>query len=146
MYAFLIGFLFSVIYSVIAIVMYNVEKRVLKAEFPAFWGTLWPITMTCYAILAAFICPFAIYNGFVWLIDTMSKKLLEKTDTMTDQLIFKTKRLFSKGNTKVEVNKFRTQQPIISIPCGAAIRSEDYRRLKPMLEQYEATLPVTERE
>jgi hypothetical protein len=37
-------------------------------------------------------------------------------------------------------------QPRISIPEGAALTSEDYRRLAPMVRQFEQDLPIHERE
>ena len=124
-------------YLFLALVAYHIEKRVMEeSEMPALFAVFWPVRLVMLGFFAAIYLPSLAIIGAGWLVNEGATRLLEKTDGLVD-------RLLSRERPKVPKPE---PVPRISIPKNAVLGSEEYRRLKPLVEQYEHKLPILERE
>jgi len=100
---------------------------------------VWPI----YAAIGLFIglisIPFVVLWGMNWLFG----KVFGITNGLVDRLVDSSKQ---KRQPKVKEKAKVEAEPQVLIQKGAILGSEEYRRLKPMIEKYEAKLHVCERE
>lgn len=71
-------------------------------------------------------------RGSYWLFD-------KGFDTLTEGVA-------KKKQQRLERRAAKALPPVISVPCGAIMTPEAYRILKPMVAEFERTLPVLERE
>ena len=93
---------------------------------------IWPLTLPI-CLLVQFA------KGAYWMVDRMPKAI---GNSLYDRRARRTEREI-RLLEKIAVN----QPPLeISIPKGAAMTAEAYRKLKPMVNEFERSLPMGERE
>lgn len=138
-------------YLFCALVAYHIEKRIVDAEMPALCAAVWPLRLAMLAVLAGVFVPAAALAGAGWLCNEGFGWLLGKTDGTVDRMVegvrgglrgIRERRLAKRLEPQAKV----LAPPQIIIPDGAVLGSKEYRKLKPMIEQFEVNMPVTERE
>jgi len=137
-------------YLLLALVAYHIEKRLVDSDAPALFAIGWPIRLGLLAFLAALLLPLGAVYGAGWLANEGIGRLFGKTDGLVDRLLTMERPKWlpprRPGKHPGQTELKPAPPPQISIPQGAILGSEEYRRLKPMVEEYEAKLPVHERE
>lgn len=132
-------------YLLLALVAYHIERRVVDAEYPALCAMVWPMRLTMLGVIVGIGAPIAALFGAGWLVDKGAKAVFGLTDNAVDGMASAVRRRLA-GKPKPPAEPRRLEPPRISIPRGAVLGSEEYRRLKPLIERYEDTMPVMERE
>lgn len=138
-------------YLFLALIAYHIEKRLADSEMPALCAAFWPMRLAELAFLASFLAPIAAVFGAAWVVNRGFGWLFGKTDAAVDRMVDGVRGKLSSMREKRIAKRLerRTRMlapPRITIPDGAALGSEEYRKLKPMIESFERGLPVHERE
>ncbi len=138
-------------YLLASLVAYHIEKRIVDAEMPALCAAVWPVRLAELAFLACLAAPVGAIFGTGWAINKGFGWLFGKTDAAVDRIVEGTRGGWRGMRERRLARRLETRTkalaPLrITIPEGAVLGSEEYRRLKPMIEKFEGTMPVMERE
>jgi hypothetical protein len=124
-------------YLMLAWVAYFIELRIHYGRYAhedaTVFSLVWPLRLALLVFFLVVMAPV----GLGLLIGRVFKASHEMID-----------RFFERRQMTTEdiVEPEPEPPPHISIPRGAALGSKEYRQLKPMIEKFEASLPVHERE
>lgn len=133
-------------YVLMSFVAYHVERRVIDPEgededAQVLYAAFWPLRMV-YALAALALT--SVYFSGVGI-----AKMFRATDGMVDRMLERRRiRKMELVERCEQCEQARPPKtfPQVTIPEGATLGSEEYRKLKPMMAQYESKLPVCERE
>jgi hypothetical protein len=129
-------------YLFCALVAYHIEKRIVDAEMPALCAAVWPLRLAELAFLASLG---SVY-GAGWLANKGFGWLFGKTDAAVDRMVDGMRGGLRGIRERRLAKRLEQKRSRIMIPEGAVLGSEEYRRLKPMIESFERGLPIHERE